>query len=151
MVNTGLTAVANGTTSVLFSELLRRQYRFGFFANARLTSPEFDRAIFHDLKMEIPTKTPGKTVIDRELEITARVKDFVEKSSQNPFFSLVFFDAPHAYVYPAEDAKFEPALNSLNYLELENDSDPVLFKNRYKNSIAFNDRLTAEIFQEPGT
>ncbi len=140
-------AVSNNTTSVLFSELLRRQYRFGFFANARLTSPEFDRAIFNALKADIPAKIPGKTVIERELEITRRAKDFVEAVSPDPFFSLVFFDAPHAYVYPPEDARFEPALDSLNYLELDNESDPTPFKNRYKNSIAFNDRLTAEIFE----
>jgi len=140
-------AVSNNTTSVLFSELLRRQYRFGFFANARLTSPEFDRAIFNALKADIPAKTPGNTVIERELEITRRAKDFIEEVSPDPFFALVFFDAPHAYVYPPEDARFEPALDSLNYLEMDNESDPTAFKNRYKNSIAFNDRLTAKIFQ----
>ncbi len=140
-------AVANSTTAVLFSELIRRQYRFGFFANARLTSPEFDRAIFYDLKAEIPAKTPGKTVIERELEITRQAREFIEQADSDPFFSLVFFDAPHAYVYPPEDARFEPALESLNYLELDNGSDPIPFKNRYQNSIAFNDRLTAEIFQ----
>ena len=140
-------AVANETTSVLFSELLRRHYRFGFFANARLTSPEFDRAVFYDLRTEIPDKTPGKTVIDREYEITRQAKEFIENAGSDPFFSLVFFDAPHAYVYPPEDTRFEPALDSLNYLELDNETDPIPFKNRYQNSIAFNDRLTAEIFQ----
>jgi len=138
-------AVSNSTTSVLMSELKRQDYRFGFFANARLTSPEFDRAIFHDFSDMIPDKTPGDSVIEREQYITAKAKEFVEEKSQAPFFALVFFDAPHAYAYPAEDAKFEPALESLNYLELDNDSDPMPFKNRYKNSIAFDDRLTAEI------
>ena len=140
-------AVSNSTTSVLMSELKRLQYRFGFFANARLTSPEFDRAVFHDLRELIPEKTPGDSVIERELFITAKAREFVEEKSQTPFFALVFFDAPHAYVYPAQDAKFNPALEALNYLELDNDSDPTRFKNRYKNSIAFNDRLTAEILE----
>lgn len=138
-------AVSNSTTSVLMSELKRQDYRFGFFANARLTSPEFDRAIFYEFSDLIQDKTPGDSVIERELFITAKAKEFVEEKSKAPFFALVFFDAPHAYVYPAQDAKFEPALESLNYLDLDNDSDPTLFKNRYKNSIAFNDRLTAEI------
>ena len=138
-------AVSNSTTSVLISELKRQNYRFGFFANARLTSPEFDRAIFHQIRDLIPEKTPGDSVIARELYITAKAKEFVAERSKAPFFALVFFDAPHAYVYPAQDAKFEPALESLNYLELNNDTDPTLFRNRYKNSIAFNDRLTGEI------
>lgn len=140
-------AVTNNTTSVLMSELKRQQYRLGFFANARLSSPEFDRAIFFGVKDEIPKKMPGETVVDREFEITARVKKFIEIDDPNPFFSLLFFDAPHAYVYPPEDARFEPTLESINYLKLDNRSDPMLFKNRYKNSIAFNDRLSAEVVQ----
>ena len=139
-------AVSNSTTSVLMSELKRQQYRFGFFANARLTSPEFDRAIFHDLRDLIPAKTPGDSVIEREMTITANARAFVEEKSNTPFFALVFFDAPHAYVYPAQDARFEPALESLNYLKLDNETDPTPFRNRYKNSIVFNDRLSAEIF-----
>lgn len=140
-------AVTNNTTSVLMSELKHQQYRLGFFANARLSSPEFDRAIFFGVKDQIPRKMPGETVVDREFEITARVKKFIETDDPNPFFALLFFDAPHAYVYPPEDARFEPTLESINYLKLDNQSDPMLFKNRYKNSIGFNDRLSAEVVQ----
>ncbi len=140
-------AVGTNTTSVLISELKRQRYRFGFFANAKLSSPEFDRAIFHAVKEQIPAKTPGKTVIERELYITEQAKEFIQQESSSPFFTLIFFDAPHAYVHEAKDAKFKPALDSLNYLELDNDSDPIPFKNRYQNSISFNDRLTADILQ----
>jgi len=56
-------------------------------------------------------------------------------------------DAPHAYVYPERDAKFQPALKSLNYFQLSNDTDPESFLNRYKNALVFNDRLTLDILQ----
>ncbi len=140
-------AVSNQTTSVLISELKRRQYRFGFFANARLTSPEFDRAIFYQVKDMIPASTSGRTVVERELNITNQAKAFIETETSSPFFALVFFDAPHAYKYPPEDTRFTPVIESINYLSLDNSSDPLPFKNRYKNSISFDDRLTEDIFQ----
>jgi hypothetical protein len=58
---------------------------------------------------------------------------------------LVFFDAPHAYVNPPEDEIFKPALKSLNYLNINNDSNPLPFLNRYKNAVRFTDRLTGEL------
>lgn len=134
------------TGSVFIDHLKELDYQFGFFSNARLTSPEFDRALFSSVAEFIPPKTEGKDVISRELRITQQVKDFIRTKGEQPFFSFVFFDAPHAYVYPEQDARFQPALDSLNYFSLSNDSDPVPFLNRYKNSIHFNDRLSGEIF-----
>ncbi len=135
------------SSSVLIEELKNQQYEFGFFANARLTSPEFDKAIFSAVKDKIPEKTSGKNVLEREYEITRQAKTFFQKNTNNPFFGLVFFDAPHAYVNPPQDDKFKPALQSLNYLNIDNDSDPVPFLNRYKNAVHFTDRLTGELIQ----
>lgn len=136
----------NQSGSVLIDQLKQLDYRFGFFANARLSSPEFDKAIFPAVRESIPDKTPGKDVIAREYEINRQARAFFQQASNDPFFAFVFYDAPHAYVYPPEDAHFLPALESLNYLALDNDSDPDLFLNRYKNSIAFTDRLSSELF-----
>ncbi len=137
----------NKTSPVLIDELKNQQYEFGFFSNARLTSPEFDKAIFSAVQQYIPENTAGETVIEREYEITRQAKSFINKNSDKPFFGLVFFDAPHAYVNPPQDSKFQPALDSLNYLKINNDSDPLPFLNRYKNAIHFNDRLTAELLK----
>ncbi|MCK4710844.1 MAG: sulfatase-like hydrolase/transferase, partial [Gammaproteobacteria bacterium] len=137
----------NKTSPVLFEELKKQQYEFGFFANARLTSPEFDKAIFSTVSEYIPQKTAGKNVIEREYEITRQAKSFIQKNTNKPFFGLVFFDAPHAYVNPPQDNKFQPALKSLNYLKINNESDPLPFLNRYKNAVHFTDRLTAELLE----
>ncbi len=62
--------------------------------------------------------------------------------------SLVFFDAPHAYAMPTSFQKpFLPSLEKINYLALNNNTDPVPFRNRYKNSIHFNDQLMGDIFK----
>jgi len=137
----------NKTSSVLIDELKKHQYKFGFFSNARLTSPEFDKAVFSAVSEYIPEKTEGKSVLEREIKITRQTQSFIQKNRDKPFFSLLFLDAPHAYVYPPQDAKFTPALTSLNYLKINNDSDPQPFLNRYKNAIHFNDRLTGDIIK----
>ncbi len=133
------------TSSVLITELKRQQYQFGFFANARLSSPEFDRAIFSTVSEFIPKKTSGDSVIKRDYKIVQLATSFIEKNKDNPFFSFVFFDAPHAYVSPPQDKTFTPELSSLNYLSINNETDPQPFLNRYKNSIHFIDRLTGNI------
>lgn len=133
------------TSSVLITELKRQQYQFGFFANARLSNPEFDRAIFSTVSEFIPKKTPGDSVISRDNKIAQQASSFIEKNKDKPFFSFVFFDAPHAYVSPQQDKIFTPELGSLNYLSINNETDPQPFLNRYKNSIHFVDRLTGGI------
>ncbi len=136
------------TSSVFIDQLKQQDYQFGFFTNARLTSPEFDKAVFSSVSEHIPLKTAGRDVIEREYEITRQSKAFIQQNKDKPFFGLVFFDAPHAYVYPAQDEKFTPALKSINYLSINNDTDPLPFLNRYKNSVYFTDRLSGEIIQQ---
>ncbi len=138
-------ALNNNASSVLVDQLQAQGYRFGFFSNARLSSPEFDKALFSSVKQQIPAATPGKDVISREYEITRQAKTFIENNNEDPFFGFVFFDAPHAYVSPPEAQKFQPALESINYLSLNNDTDPKPFLNRYKNAVHFTDQLTGEI------
>ncbi len=140
-------ALNTKTSSVLVDELVRHDYRFGFFSNARLTSPEFDRAVFSLVSHDIPAKTPGKNVLSREFEITRQTLSFIEQHNDQPFFGLVFFDAPHAYVFPEQDKKFEPSVESMNYLKLNNETDPLPIFNRYKNAVYFTDRLTGQLIQ----
>jgi uncharacterized protein len=140
-------SLANSTSPVLVEKLVAEDYRFGFFANARLTSPEFDKALFSIISDDIPPKIKGENVIEREYEIVRQAKKFIETDSTRPFFGFVFFDAPHAYVYPPEDEKFLPIVESINYLKLNNQTDPQPFLNRYRNSIVFNDRLTGELLE----
>lgn len=137
----------SGRGSVLISELKKRRYQFGFFASAGLKSPEFDKALFAEVAEQIPPTIAGKSVVERDYEITRLTKAFIRKNKSQAFFGFVFFDAPHAYVNPGQDAKFQPALESLNYFKLNNDTEAGPFLNRYKNAVVFNDRLTGEILQ----
>ncbi len=139
----------NQAGSVLIRELKQQGYDFGLFRNARMTSPEFDRTIFADVKEYIAEFTPGKTVADRDITITRQFVDYAaNRDKTKPFMSLVFYDAPHAYAMPKSFQKpFLPSLEKINYLALNNNTDPVPFRNRYKNSIYFNDQLMGDIFK----
>ena len=141
-------ALSSQAGSVFVKELKRRGYDFGLFRNARMTSPEFDRTIFADVKDYIAESTPGKTVDDRDITITKQFVDYAaNRDKSKPFMSLVFYDAPHTYAMPKDFEKpFLPSLENINYLALNKNTDPVPFRNRYKNSIYFNDQLMGEVF-----
>lgn len=142
-------ALRNQSGSVLIQELQQRNYDFRFFASARLTSPEFDRTIFSDIKTQIPEKTPGKKVIDRDRYITQQFIQFIEhQNRQKPFMSLIFYDAPHAYAVDDNFPQpFQPSLKEINYLKLNNETPPLAFKNRYKNAIYFDDHLVGKLIE----
>lgn len=133
--------------SVLIRALKSQHYNIGLFSSAPLTSPEFDRTIFSDIKEIATQKTPGKTVITRDQKITHQIKDFLNKNKNQKFFSFLFYDAPHAYQYPEKDSVFLPAATQFNYATLSNKTDPVPLLNRYRNAVHFSDRMIGEVLQ----
>lgn len=135
--------------SELIRELKDQNYEFGLFANARLSHPEFHRTVFSDIQDQVPEQTPGGNVVERELRIAKDMHNFLKQINKQKFFSLLFYDAPHAYVYPEDySAPFQPAWDSVNYMTLNNDSDPSGFINRYRNAVHFDDHLIGNAIQQ---
>ena len=140
-------ALTEKTPSVLIDQLDKQGYQFGVFASAALTSPEFDQTIFASVKDKIELRTAGENKAQRDLKITEKFKGFIDKRGENqsvekkPFFGMLFYDAAHGYAYPNNfELKFLPSLKSVSYAALDNESDPVPFFNRYRNSMAFIDQ-----------
>ena len=126
--------------AVLIKQFRDQNYRFGLFGSARLSSPEFDRTVFADIQDQVPDETEGTTVVARDLRITQLMLDFINTDSSQAFFGFLFYDAPHAYAYPDNfAAPFQPAWEDVNYVSLDNETDPTGFLNRYKNAVHFND------------
>lgn len=126
-------------------------YRFGIFASAPLTSPEFDRTVFSSIRDRIPLKTEGVDVVARDREITRRFTEFVDADGPAPFFSFLFYDTTHLYAYPKEFPEtFTPAAKSVNHVALDNATDPAPIKNRLKNSYRFADSLAGEALKKLG-
>jgi uncharacterized protein len=138
--------LAEERSPVLMQELEKRHYRMGIFGSAPLVSPEFDRTVFADLRKQIPLNTPGGTPSQRDRAITDRMLDFISKTKAgDPFFGFLFYDAPHCEDHPKTVRPFRPELSEVNYLTLNNDTDPVPFLNTYRNSLYYVDGLVAEV------
>lgn len=121
-------------------------YQLGIFASARLTSPEFDQTVF--LKVpDLRKESTGDTAVARDQNITEEWLDwFEQKDDSKPSFSFLFYDAPHGYAFPEDyDHRYEPMLSEVNYLKLNNNTDPMPLMNRYKTSVHFIDSLAKQV------
>jgi len=131
---------------VLMNEFARRGYNTALFASAPLSNPEFDKTVFAGFKERLEIRQDGETALDRDLQITRKMKNFLlSRKPDRPFFGFLFYDAPHARQFPDEFAVFRPHLNSVNFLTLDKNTDPLPLLNTYKNALRFVDSSVAEI------
>ena len=135
---------------VLIDVLKEQNYEFSIHASARLTSPEFNRTVFSNIRDEIALKTPGKTAHQKDEQITNDFVSFLKKrDGTKPFFGFVFYDAPHGYSYPETAPEpFVPTWKTVNHLALNNDFDPEPYRNRFLNSVHYDDYLIKSIIDE---
>jgi membrane-anchored protein YejM (alkaline phosphatase superfamily) len=131
---------------VLVSELLDQGYQVGVFQSASLKSPEFHQTVFAAVtnpRMESKGDSPSA----RDRDLTNDFERFLaERDPSRPFFTFLFFDAPHAYDFPADfPLAFQPSLADVNYLALGPESDPRPFHNRYLNAVHYTDTLAGEV------
>ena len=140
--------LANQRSSVLIDRLQKLDYQLGIFTSAQLFNPEFDRTIFRHVP-NLRLRSEGDMPSDRDRDMMGDWKAWYQSSNPSqPAFSFLFFDAPHGYDFPQDfEPKFEPMLEELNYLLLNEDTDPVPLFNRYKTSIKFVDSLVKEVVE----
>jgi len=133
---------------VFIDELIKRNYKFGIFASASLNNPEFDKTVFINID-SLRTNSIGKKCYSRDINITNEWLAFVDKNSKSPFFGFLFYDSPHTILHPPEfKGPFQPEWEYAKYQELDNDTDPTLFFNLYKNSVNFVDSLIGSILND---
>lgn len=126
---------------VLMDRLQALHYQLGIFASAYLHSPEFNQTVF----AKVPNLRDGSgdvgTAADRDLKLTEDWLNWYNKRDKSkPVFSFLFYDAPHGYSMPKDyPRKFQPVKESINYLELDNDTDMTPYMNLYKTSVNFSD------------
>jgi membrane-anchored protein YejM (alkaline phosphatase superfamily) len=132
--------------AVLVHQLLKNDYQLGIYASAPLNMPEFDQTVFAEVK-NLRVESKSSQTYGRDIEITNEWLKFLNhRDPKKPFFGFVFYDSPHGYDFPPDfKLKFLPIWDKVDYLALHNDFDPTPFKNRYKNSVLFNDGLIEKI------
>jgi uncharacterized protein len=144
------TMLANQIPSVFIEELVKQEYQLYIHAAATLTSPEFDRTVFANVKEKLNSAPSGESSHKKDKHITdSFVKILDSHDQQQPFFGFLFYDSPHSYSYPKNfKERFTPSWETVNYLELNNNFEPGPFFNRYKNSVRYTDSLIGEIIDK---
>ncbi|GAB2787980.1 DUF3413 domain-containing protein [Halomonas shantousis] len=139
------------TPPLLITELQRQHYALGIFASASLDSVGFDRTLFASVP-DLRLATPGDTPAERDRRMT---EDWLawqaarREASDAPWFGLLFFDAPHGYSVPEEAAApFQPAAETMGYLELGPETDPTPYFNLHRNAVHYDDSLVAKVIDD---
>jgi len=130
---------------VLLDELQRLGYDFKILSATRLTYPEFRKSAFVHLADAIEDELPGTTVLTRDPEQVRRMLAWLaaRTDKSRPFFGFLFFDAPHARVYPPEFARFGQG-EQTNYL-MAGEQEVAAAKRDYMNGLAFDDALAGDL------
>lgn len=140
----------NGQTPpALVNRLQQLDYQIGVFASAQLRTPEFNRTIFAHID-NLREDSQGTTPSERDRDLLEDWKHWQQhKSTDRPAFSFLFFDAPHGYDFPKDfEPAYLPQVDKIDYINLNNKTDPEPIFNRYKNSVLFIDGLVGEVIAE---
>lgn len=140
-------AAERGT--VLFDVTQQLNYQHFIYGSSTLTFPEFDRTIFSALRNQMQSGH-YKNSAENDVDITRRfITDIKSLPADQPFFGFLFFDAPHGFGIPKDyPHRFEPMLETVNYLSLDNNYDPLPFLNLYKTTAHFVDGLIQQVLDE---
>ncbi|NHB59258.1 DUF3413 domain-containing protein [Acinetobacter sp. 194] len=141
--------LVNQQSPVFIDRLQALNYQMGIFAAAKLTNPEFDQTVFSKIP-NLRTHSTGDSSVEIDQSMTQDWLNWYAKQDKNkPKFSFLFYDSPHGYDFPKDYPKrFEPMLNEINYLKLNNDTDRHLMLNRYKTSVHYVDSLVKKVIDK---
>ncbi|MFA0568253.1 DUF3413 domain-containing protein [Vibrio gallaecicus] len=138
--------LANQQSPVFIDRLQELDYELGIFTAAQLKKPEFNQTVFTNVEnLRNGSKGNRPSALDADL-----TKDWLEwygtRDQSKPAFSFLFYDAPHGYDFPKGfEPRYEPMLQVVNYLKLNNETDPTPFFNRYKTSVRYVDSVATQV------
>ncbi|ENO1896693.1 DUF3413 domain-containing protein [Vibrio vulnificus] len=141
--------LANQQSPVLIDRVQALDYQLGIFTAAQLRKPEFNQTVFTKVEnLRIGSEGSRPSELDADL-----TQDWLawydQRDKSKPTFSFLFYDAPHGYDFPADfEPKYEPMLKEVNYLKLNNDTDPTPFFNRYKTSVRYVDSMATKVLDK---
>ncbi|MGL0931142.1 DUF3413 domain-containing protein [Vibrio vulnificus] len=141
--------LANQQSPVLIDRLQALDYQLGIFTAAQLRKPEFNQTVFTKVEnLRIGSEGSRPSELDADL-----TQDWLawydQRDKSKPTFSFLFYDAPHGYDFSADfEPKYEPMLKEVNYLKLNNDTDPTPFFNRYKTSVRYVDSMATKVLDK---
>lgn len=138
----------NSIPSLFITTMQKENYQLGIFSSAKISAPEFDRTAFVSIE-NLRISSQGNTASERDKNLTNDwIKWYRKRTTTQPTFSFLFYDQPHAYKFLDDiEPKYKP-FTDVNYLNLNNNTDPTPIFNRYKNSVYSVDYLLQNVYSE---
>lgn len=139
--------LANRRSPVLIDALMERGYDFEVLSSTRLTFPEFRKTAFVRIPEAIQDTLPSKGH-ERDRIMTDIFDEYLSNhGSGKPFFAFLFFNSSHQpYDYPQGFEKFTPVNDpEINYLSGVTKENAPFMRNRFKNSVYYEDSLIGGI------
>lgn len=134
---------------VMITEMQKQGYQMSILSSSNLENPPFYRNVFASIpNLRLSSKAEKSS--DRDIEInTEWLANFDNLNSKKPFFGFLFYDSAHGFDYPDKyKLAFNPSLPEMNYLDLDDDYNPAMLINRYKNSLHFIDSLIGKVLHQ---
>lgn len=140
----------NNISPIFVDRLKDLDYNVRTFPSASLRNPAFNRVLLH-IFPEIATETTGKTVYDRDCNLTQNFISYIDSAdSEKPLFAWLFYDLAHSYEMPENRLwKFQPSWKFADYSKLLNKEmalEP--FFNLYRNAVYQVDSLVGMVLQK---
>lgn len=143
--------LASQTRPLLVDRMEESDYAIHTFPSATITNPPFNRTVFANLDIRVDTE--GSQAYSRDIQIT---EDWLHQSSMlqadslnNPFFTFLFYDATHSIQHPPDyKGPYSPQWDYPRYELLNNNTDPTLFFNLYRNTVHFVDSLVGVVLAD---
>ncbi len=131
---------------VFIDELQKLDYDFRILSSTKLTYPEFRKTAFVNIPQDIDDELPGVSTEQRDPALAQHfIKWMQTKNSNKPFFSFLFFDAPHGpYAFSPDCNVYQPSNKSANYITGDKKNVQPL-KNSYQNAILFDDKQVGKV------
>ncbi len=140
--------LARRVSPVLIDTLIDNGYEFKILSSTHLTFPEFRKTAFIRIPDSIEDSFVNTDTAERDRIITEKFINYIANSDgKKPFFSFIFYDSSHQpYHYSKGFEKFRPVSDhEINYFKDISKDNISILKNRYKNSIFYNDYLIGNI------
>lgn len=139
----------NSKGSVLFDILKKLDYQIDIVSSTNTNWPEFRKTCYVNILKNIKDDFVGVPWEKDKQSSEYFMKKVDSYTMDKPIFSFVFFDSPHGYSYPQEFNKFNAQGENINYLNATKGSDEIKGAlSRYKNSVAYNDKLFGDIIEK---
>jgi len=130
---------------VLMDTLQKLNYNFEIISSTRLTFPEFRKTAFVKIPDSIYDTNSGDNAAEKDNSSIRRfIKWHKNYNEENPYFSFIFLDAPHAREFPEHFNKFDVENTDTNYLLVDKKSIAKL-KYAYMNAIYYDDYLLGKL------